>query len=278
MAVVLALVAAAAFGVADFLGGIASRRSSATAVTTCNQALGLGIALAILPFATGRVTGAALGWGALGGIGSAIGLRALYRGFAAGRMSVVATLSAVIAAVIPAVVGVLTGDRLGVMAAAGIIIAVPAIGLVAWQSASGERGAAAAGALHGAIAGCGFALLLIALDRARLHSGVWPLVISQTIALALVLPSALRGERGTAARLRAAAVPAVAAGILAGTANVLFLVSTRHGLLAIVAVLTSLYPAATVLLARFILGERWGRTQAAGLLTAALAVALVSLK
>ncbi len=280
MAVALALLAAAGFGVADFLGGIASRRSSASLITACNQATGLLIALAVLPFAAGRPTGAALAWGSLAGIGSAIGLRSLYRGFTAGRMSVVATLSAVVTAVVPALVGVLTGDHLSVAAATGIVIAIPAIGLVAWHPVSGERRAAMAGAPEGVLAGCGFALLLVAIDRARVHSGVWPLVPAQAIAVMLVAPSVFRRTRmpDAVAQLRSAAVPALFAGLLAGTANVMFLLSTRHGQLAVVAVLASLYPAATVLLARFVLGERWGRMQKAGLLTAVLAVALVSVR
>src|SRR5699024_8050568 len=113
------------------------------------------------------------------GVGNALGTYAIYRGFAVGRMSVVATLSAVIAAVAPVIVGVVLGERLSSIAIVGIAIAVPWITLVSWQGRSGGDRPAAAGALDGVLSGAGFALLFIALDRAGTRSGAWPLVAGQ---------------------------------------------------------------------------------------------------
>jgi drug/metabolite transporter (DMT)-like permease len=165
------------------------------------------------------------------------------------------------------------GERLSVPAATGIGIAVMAIGLISWQRSDGEVRRVRAGLGYGALAGMGFALLLIALDRAGTHSGAWPLVPGQAVALVLVTPFARGiGEMRTARR---PAALTIGAGLLAGTANLVYLAATGRGQLSIVAVLTALYPAVTVLLARILLAERWTRLQALGLITAAAAVVLL---
>ena len=192
------------------------------------------------------------------------------------RRRLSAVLTAVLAAVIPAIVGLALGDHLTIGAAAGIVIAIPAIGLVSWQPQSAERSAARAGLLYGALAGLGFALLFIALDRAGTRAGAWPLIPGQVVALLLIAPFAYRGLPRAGRPSRATGALALGAGVLGGAANLLFLAATGHGQLAIVAVLTALYPAVTVLLARALLSERWTRLQACGLLTAAAAIVLVT--
>lgn len=272
----LGLLAAVAYGTSDFAAGVASRRFAAGPVTAAAQVLGLLTAgLAVLLFPGAGPTAAALGWGAASGLGSAVGTFALYHGLAVGRMSVVATLSAVLSAVIPAVVGLALGDHLSTVALAGICVAIPAIGLVAWQSGADTARAARAGLAHGALAGLGFALLFIALDRAGTHSGAWPLIPGQALAVLLIAPFAWRGFRA-GRPWRPAAAPAVIGGVLGGTANLLFLAASGQGELTVVAVLTAMYPAVTILLARAFLAERWTRLQAVGLLTACVAIALVS--
>ncbi len=126
------------------------------------------------------------------------------------------------------------------------------------------------------LAGIGFSILFIALDRAGTNSGAWPLLPGQAAAVILVLPFARGVKVPTTDRLSSATL-IVVAGLLSGTANLLFLASTAFGDLAVVAVLAALYPAFTVLLARFILAERWSRLQVVGLLAAAAAIVLVGL-
>ncbi|GHE95497.1 multidrug transporter [Streptomyces spiralis] len=271
----LALLASLAYGSADFAAGVGSRRLAAGPVTMFVQAFGLlaaGAGVLLIPGA--GPTTHALTWGALSGLGSAMGTLALYRGFSVGAMSVTATCSAVLTAVIPAIVGLLLGDHLSLLAMVGIVLAVPAVSLVSWQPQSGQRGRA--GLTHGIVAGAGFALLFVALDRAGTASGAWPLVPGQAAALLLVLPFACRAHLWKAG-WRPAALPTVVAGILTGTANLLFLAATGHGQLAVVAVITALYPAVTVLLARVLLAERSTRLQTTGLFVSAAAVALTSL-
>jgi len=275
--VVLGLLAAVAYGTSDFAAGLASRRFAPGPVTGVAQALGLiTAAAAVLLFPGVGPRAAVLGWGAVSGLGSALGTLSLYHGLSVARMSVVAALSAVLTAVIPAIVGLALGDHLTIGAAAGIVIAIPAIGLVSWQPQSAERSAARAGLLYGALAGLGFALLFIALDRAGTRAGAWPLIPGQVVALLLIAPFAYRGLPRAGRPSRATGALALGAGVLGGAANLLFLAATGHGQLAIVAVLTALYPAVTVLLARALLSERWTRLQACGLLTAAAAIVLVT--
>ncbi len=277
MGILFALVSAICYGTCDFSAGVASRRVSYWLVTVAVQAFGLLAAgIGVLLFSGSGPTGAVLLWGAASGVGSALGTTALYRGFAVGRMSVVAPLSAVLTAVIPVTAGVLFGDRLSLLAVVGIVLAVPAIGLVSWHHESDESSHGHAGLLEGIVAGIGFALLFVGLDRAATHSGAWPLISGQIVSLLLVLPFA-RGVPASSSAWRSAAVPMAIAGLLSGAANLAFLAATGHGALSIVAVLASLYPAVTVLLARAFLGERWTRLQAVGLVASTAAVVLVSL-
>jgi drug/metabolite transporter (DMT)-like permease len=286
MAILLALLAAGAWGIADFSAGLASRALSPQIITASTQLISVLMAIvAVLLFPSAGPKVSALAWGALSGVGSAVGTLALYHGLAVGRMTVVATLSGVLAAVLPVVVGLALGNSLSLAAAAGIAIAIPAILLVSWRSgaeptagpgeaAGGRR--RPAGTLSGVMAGLGFGLLFVALDRAGTRSGAWPVVLGQAVSCALIAPLVFRQARS---KLRAAAgtiTLALGAGVLTGAANLLFLAATGHGELAIVAVLASLYPAVTVLLARLFLAERWSRAQVVGLLAAALAVVLVS--
>lgn len=275
--VLLALLSAMAYGTGDFIAGVASRRISAGVVAGGSQFIGLLIALfAALAFARSTPTAQTLEWGALSGVGSGLGALSLYRGLAVAQMSTVATVSAVLAAVVPVIVGVSLGEDLSVGAWTGIALAVPAILLV---SAHGHEhpGDSRRGLLYGSIAGLGFALMFIALDRAGNRAGAWPVVPSQLVCVTVIAPFLVRGLNSLSRPARNSAVLVIGAGVLSGSANLLFLAATGRGPLAVVAVLTALYPAVTVLLARLLLSERWSRTQVAGLIAAAIAITLVTI-
>jgi drug/metabolite transporter (DMT)-like permease len=275
--VLLCLMAAGAYGTSDFAAGLASRRLAAGPVTGAVEVVTLltaAVAVVLVPGVGPSST--VLAWGAVSGVGTALGTLSLYHGLSIARMSVVATLSAVLTAVIPVIVGVMLGNHLTLGSEAGIAIAIPAIGLISWQPGADVRGPARAGLLYGALAGLGFALLFIALDRAGTHAGAWPLIPGQFVALLLIAPFAYRGLTPAGHPGRSAVVLTLGAGALSGIANLLFLLAIGRGELAVVAVLTSLYPAATVLLARAFLSERWTRLQSAGLLASLAAVVLVS--
>lgn len=277
MAILLALLAALAYGSADFTAGLASRRIGAGLVTALAQGLGLVVALSAVALASGSGPRAsALLWGAVSGVGNAVGTLALYRGLAVGQMTIVATLSAVLTAALPVVVGLALGNALTAGAWVGVALAGAAILLVSAPPRHRPAAPGSGALVYGGVAGGCFALLFVALDRAGTHSGAWPVVSGQVVAVALTLPVALRGV----ARLKRLTVRAGAlvvwCGLLSGIASLLFLSATGHGELAIVAVVTALYPAITVVLARTVLAEGCSGSQAAGLVAAVVAIVLVT--
>lgn len=276
MAVIFALASALSYGVSDYLAGVTSRVWDSRVVTAAAQLIGLiTAAIAVLLFPGEGPATAPVLWGALSGMGSATGVLALYRGLAVGSMNVVAPLCGVVTSVIPAVVGIALGNRLTLVEFAGIVLAIPAVVLVSRQRqpAAGPRRRGGAGL--GLLAGVGFGLLFVALAQAGSRHGAWPLLSGQTVALLLVLPFTARGLRAAPRPDARTLATTAVAGILSGGANLLYLVATGFGQLAIVGVLSSLYPAGTVLIARFRLAEHWSRTQVTGMITAAVAVVLV---
>jgi drug/metabolite transporter (DMT)-like permease len=278
VAVLLALMSALLYGISDFGAGVASRRSDAGVVSPIMLAIGLACAAVAVAIDHGvGPRGGALAWGAASGLGSGGGTLALYHGFAVGRITIVATLSAVVSAVVPAIVGLSTGDTLNAVTLAGIMIAIPAIALVSWHPDPAQRGEARSSLVYGLLAGLCFALLFIALDRAGTRSGAWPLIPGEIVGVLLLVPYGLHRYRKVGLPPRGDAPLIVAAGVIGALAGLLFLLATGHGELTIVAVVTALYPSFTVLLARLLLAEHWTRSQGIGLAVAAAAIVLVSL-
>lgn len=278
MGVLFGLLAALCYGSSDFTAGLGGRRSDPAAIAVIALPCGLvAAAIAVIALSAGPPTAGILWWGALSGIGNGIGTIALYRGLAVARMSVVAPLSAVLSAGLPAVAGLLLGNHLRPLAWAGIVTAFPAVALVSLQPADGS-GSRRTGIVTGITAGAGFALLFIALERAGTTAGAWPLLpgqaVSALIVLSWVLPARNRPPRKAWPRAWRAGV---AAGLLGGLANLLYLAATGHGQLVVIAVVTALYPAATVLLARMLLHEHLRRSQIIGLVCAAAAVAAITI-
>jgi drug/metabolite transporter (DMT)-like permease len=274
MGVLLALGAALAYGLSDFVGGLASRRTSAWPVAFVCSAGALACSVLIALVTAGHATSGDLAWGALAGVGSGLGGSFLYRGLAAGRMGVVAPVSAVGAAILPVVVGVATGERPELLVWLGIAAAVPGIWLVSREPSSG--GGLAAGLVDGVLAGLGFGLLFTAVGQIPEGAGFWPLALAQVFALlaVVVAATALRARWRPAARSEVGG--GLLAGALASAAALSFLLATQSGLLTVAAVLTSLYPAFTILLAATVLREHIHRAQAVGLVFCGLCVALVA--
>jgi uncharacterized membrane protein len=288
MAIGLGLLAALAYGLSDFVGGLLSRRIHYTFVSAISYGVAVAlIGLAMVVVSSPAPSNEALLWGAASGVGSGLGTLALFRGLARGRMGVVAPLSAVGTAVLPVVAGVALGDRPSGPAWAGVAVALPAIWLVSTTTESpataqsSARSPLASGALEGLAAGLGFGLLLIGLNLAGEGSGLWPVIAGQGTAFVLLVVLALvtlRGGRRERIQIdRRASGPIALVGLFGAVAVIAYFFSTQAGLLSIVAVLTSLYPAATVLLATVVLREPILRRQAIGLALAGLAVVLIVL-
>lgn len=293
LAVLLALVAAAAYGSGDFLGGIATRFAAATRVLLVSQAIGLvivGVAAALVVTAPARPVD--LGIGALAGLGGALGLVSLYRGLARGPMSIVAPLSGGIAAIVPVVVGLVIGERPGLLVGVGIALVIGAVALLGARESPADR--VPAGGLGPSIllaisAGLGFGAFASILKFAGSDAGLWPLVgeriTSVTIFVVIVAISIARsGRTGRTHRIdrterteRRWWPIAVWAGIFEVAGNVAYLLGLREGLVSVVGPLSNLYPATTIILAAVLLRERVDRIQAIGLVGALTGAVLVSL-
>lgn len=275
----LALASAALYGVSDFLGGLASRRASPWEVAVVTQMAAIVLIGAASIVFAGDPTPADVGWGALAGIGTGVGTAFLYRGLADGRMGVVAPLSAVGAALVPVVVGVATGDRPAPLTWIGIGCAVPAIWLVsaaAETATGGRRARLGEGVVDGGIAGLGFGLMFAALGQVPDSAGLVPLAAAEVTSIFAIIVLAVAMRQAWVPRSRFAWW-GVVVGALAAGATIAFLLATQAGMLAVSAVLASLYPVFTVLLAATLLRERVHVSQAIGLVLAVVAIALVAI-
>lgn len=275
MGILLALAAAVLYGSSDFGGGLASRRLGSLRVSVAGSAVAAMAAWVTLILVGGPGPSLrAVAWGLASGLAGGAGTLVLYRGLARGQMSVVGPLSAVGAAVVPVVAGVALGERPSLLSVAGVLVALPAIVLVA---ASGSvRGKLGAGLFDGLAAGLAFGILFIGLAQAGRHAGLWPVASEQTGALLITLAIAVKTREPLRIPLRAAGLP-VLAGASGLAATLAYFYATHFSMLAIAAVLVSLYPGVTVLLARTVLHERFTPAQRAGLGLCALAIAAIAL-
>ena len=285
MVMAFALVAAALYGSADFLGGMASRRARAASVLVISAPAGVLAMLAAAMLAGGPFVTAGLGWALAAGAVGGAGLIAFYAGLAAGPMSVVAPVSALVSTVLPVGVALAEGERASAAVYAGAGLCLAAIVLV-----SMERGAPGAGpgqAHHrvparglgyGAMAGVSFGIFFLFIRNAGTAGVLWPVCMARVAGTVIILAAAAwLGTRpaGLGAG-RWVLLAAVAAGVLDAGANVCYLLAVRAGLFGMAVVITSLYPGITVLLARVVLGERMRAVQRVGLVLAAAGVALVT--
>jgi uncharacterized membrane protein len=274
MSLVLALSGAVFYGLSDFLGGLASRRTSPWAVALAASFSAAGLVLLASVFVDGVPGASGLGWGAVAGVGNGFGTAFLYRGLSSGRMGVVAPISAVGAAVVPVAAGLIGGERPGPVVWVGILVALPGIWLVSREpDLAGSP--ASGGVADGVLAGLGFGTLFAALGQVPESAGLLPLALNQVVAGVVIIAVALALRVTWLPRDRPALV-GLACGALGAAATGAFLVATQQGQLTITAVLASLYPAFTILLAASLLHERIHRVQALGLALCGVAVALVA--
>ena len=275
MGILLGLAAALLYGGSDFSGGLASRRFGPVRVTVLGAAVSTVLAWVALIVSGGPGPDIrAIAWGLASGLAGGAGTLVLYRGLARGQMSVVGPVSAVGAAVVPVAAGVALGEHPSVLAVAGVLVSLPAIVLVA---ASGSvRGKLGGGLVDGLAAGLAFGILFVGLAQAGRNAGLWPVASEQTGALLPVLAVAVKSRVPLRIPVRAAGLP-VLAGASGTAATLTYFYATHFSMLAIAAVLVSLYPGFTVLLARVILHERFSHAQRAGLGLCALAVAAIAL-
>jgi drug/metabolite transporter (DMT)-like permease len=270
----LALGASLAWGVGDFFGPLLSRTAGVLPVLLWAQVGGvasLAVAVAI------RAEGPA-GWGVLYAIGASVGgmlgLFAYYRGMNTGTMSVVAPIAGV-SAVIPVIYGIATGDDPSVAQVAGVAAAIAGVGLASIEHQEGRR-RVAAGVGLALLAACGFGFYFPWMHAAGRVDFWWASLVFRTTALLLVATAVTAGRIDVRLGRRTAALAALA-GIVDTVGNVFFAASSAHGLVSLTAVLASLYPIVTVLLAASVLHERVAPLQRTGIALTLAGVVLIGL-
>jgi drug/metabolite transporter (DMT)-like permease len=278
VAILLAVLGALTFGASDYLGGKASRLAPAMVFTLVAEAfLAVAVLVTVVVFDDPVPSGRDLLIGAAAGLAGAVGVVSLYHALAHGAMTVVAPLTAVVAAVLPVTVGLVSGERPGALALTGVALALVAVALIG--GAIGVPSVRTPPRLLGVavLAGAGFGLLFVLFDAADDDAGAWPLLMSRVTSVPLLL-AAVAVTRTPLRSAFVRPVPWFAAGVALFSllGNLSYVEATRRGSLAIVAVVTSMYPASTVLLASVVDGERVSRAQASGLALAAVALVLIT--
>jgi drug/metabolite transporter (DMT)-like permease len=274
VAIALALASSLTWGVADFSGGLLTRRVPLAAVTIVSQAAGFAALLALLAV-DGRIDGRSLWIGIIGGLGGGAGLACFYAALARGTMSIVSPITAC-GAIVPVALSLGTGERPSGLALAGSGVALSGAVLASAE----ERGAREHGRRNAIALAVGAALALgcfvFFLGKAAGNGSVLSALVGARIG-SLTLLLAWAAVTGASLRVgRRAALPVVLVGLADLGANALFALASQRGLLAVVSVLGSLYPVATVLLAHLLLHERISRVQRLGVAVALVGVAVVS--
>ncbi len=292
IAVVFAALSGISYGASDFAGGLATKRNDTFLVTLAAQFVSLlsllGI-LALIATDSTTVTSADLAWGALGGVGATVGLTTFYKALADGPMTTAASVTGLIGSLVPVTTGLALGRVPNNLTLAGIALAIPA-GIVVSAGGIGptrvgrfvtprirarERYDTAKTRRLSALAGLGFGLFFVALAQTSSEAGLVPLLgarAASVIGLAAVLTVGRRWSTPHRADWGVIAI----AGVLDCSANSFYLLALADASFTWVAAVVSLYPVATVLLARLVLQERIAKVQVAGLAGAGCALVLVS--
>ena len=277
MTVVLGLLAAVFYGVGDFAGGFASRRFNSVTILLYSYPVGVVLMAAMVPFFGGTATTHVVVFGILGGAAGLLGVAVMYQLMVTSPMNVISPITAVLAAIVPIIVGVTIGERPALAAWVGIALGLLAVVLVSRTTQDHPHGVIALRVLMlAALAGLGFGLYFVFLARAGQDSGLWPLLVSRVASALLIIPLAA-GRRAFARVTGRTLAIALAAGACDALANMFFLLASREGLLSLASVLTSLYPAVTVLLAVMLLREHVSLVQLCGLVLAAASVVLITI-
>jgi drug/metabolite transporter (DMT)-like permease len=274
MPVALALASSLVWGVADFLGGVFTRRAAVTTVTIVSQTAGF-VALLVWLAARGfSVSGASFAFGVLGGLCSAVGLSAFYKGLAVGTMSIVSPVAAC-GAVVPFALALARGERPSAWAIGGAIVALvgAVLASAAESRASGDR---RLGALLALVAAFTIGLFVYFLGLGGKHGDPFSALFGARIgSLTLLIAGALALHAPIVPHREL--LPGIAlVGLLDSSANALFVFATRGGYLSVVSVLGSLYPVVTLLAAYVVLSERITRVQRGGVALALVGVCVVA--
>jgi drug/metabolite transporter (DMT)-like permease len=282
VAIALALISAVIFGVSDYVGGRSSRRLPPVGVALTAELVMLPVFLVVVPLIESQSpSAAAVWWGMIAGLTGSAGVLGLYVALSRGNMTLVAPITGVIAAAVPVAVGVSLGERPSALAWLGVAIAVVAValigGVVGLVDGVGRTPIDGVTVGLAVAVGVAFGLLFVAYERPG-EAGLWPIFFSRFTGLpmlAVAFAVMLRGHQRPA--VRRLLLPGVVIGLLVAGSNVTYLLSTRRGDLSLVAVVVSMYPASTVVLASILDGERPTPAQLLGMALAVVALVMITL-
>jgi drug/metabolite transporter (DMT)-like permease len=282
--ILFGLLTAFSYGYADFVGAIAAKKVRALTVTTVAFSFGLLLALLFSLFAGASYNESVVLYGILAGICSAAAISFLYAALALGPISIVSPFTAVLSAIVPVVVDIAAGQALGELSLLAIVLILIAVVLVAFVPGQDVRLPTLRATIYSIGAGLGFAGTFVFIDAAPSDSGLGVLVVMRvigiTILFALLAILLFSGKSKVLIEKEVFALSTIWLVLLAGfgdvTGNLFFIIATREGALAIAAVLTSLYPVGTILLAKIFLKERIAISQNIGIVLAVGACALLA--
>jgi drug/metabolite transporter (DMT)-like permease len=282
--VLLALLGALFIGISDFLGGAASHKASPLTVSAVIQLIGL---LTLAPIAAvlgaSALTAGDLGLGAVSGLVTSVAFLGFFTAIAHGRIGVVLPVSAAVAALLPAVAGIVGGNQLSALVLGGVVCALVAIPLVAYEpeEVGGEPPEGCAAHWSGArqvsvstLCGAGFGIYFICIGHTNTDSGLWPTVANLVVAVAVTIPVAVRAGLMPGP----ASVPRLAlfGGLALGVADAALTTALQRGPLTLASVLGNLYPLVTIVLGVVVLRERVHRWHAVGIALALAGVTMIA--
>ncbi|MCT1434348.1 MULTISPECIES: EamA family transporter [Dietzia] len=280
MPVALASTSAVAYGISDYLGGVASRRARVLRVVSVSYPLSIVLVGVAALVAGGSPTGVGLGWGLASGMASGVAVWSFYLALSRGPMSVISPITAVLAAAVPLAFGLAAGERPAPAAGAGMALALVATVLVSMESRDGSS------ALHGRLtrrllvltlfSGLAFAAFFVLLAQVPPGQGLWPVAASRIGATVMLLVAAVAARESFRFSRRLIAIGVVIA-VFDAVANGAFYFASQAGMLSLVSVIAALYPAFTVALAIAHGGERMRAVQMVGLVLAGVAISLLAL-
>ena len=284
MTILFGLLTAFSYGYADFVGAIAAKKVRALTVTTVAFSFGLLLALLFSLFAGASYNESVIVYGILAGICSAAAISFLYAALALGPISIVSPFTAVLSAIVPVVVDIAAGQALGELSLLAIVLILIAVVLVAFVPGQDVRLPTLRATIYSIGAGLGFAGTFVFIDAAPSDSGLGVLVVMRVIGIAILFALLaillFSGKSKVLIEKEVFALSTIWLVLLAGfgdvTGNLFFIIATREGALAIAAVLTSLYPVGTILLAKIFLKERIAISQNIGIVLAVGACALLA--
>ncbi|GAB3604672.1 hypothetical protein GCM10027413_00810 [Conyzicola nivalis] len=290
LSVIIGISSALIYGAADFLGGTASRRISPVRVTAVAAAAGLVALLIALPFVGGAWSPEAVVLGALSGVTGAVAIGLLYACLAIGPMSILSPLTAVVSAIVPLTIGLVGGERLQPIGYLALVLALVAVVLVGFVPEKGAVRPSLRGVLMAVGSGAAIGLFLVIIDQTPDDSGLVPLVVNRAVGAAILFAAVGVLALSSSSRSRSDRIEtpaghtwrpglrlAILCGIVDAAANTGLLIGLRLGELSVMAVLTALYPAGTIILAAVVLKERVAPVQIVGLVLAVTAGAMLAL-